>query len=60
MKIYYMTNNCINIDDRLNRYAWIRNETLNRCYAIENYKDLPLKEKNRIYDQIRKEVEQGE
>lgn len=35
----------------------IREETLNRCYAMENYADLPHAEKNRIYDSVRKEVE---
>ena len=35
----------------------VRNETLKRCCAMENYADLPLAEKNRIYDGIRKQIE---
>ena len=35
----------------------VRNETLKRCYAMENYAGLPLAEKNRIYDGIRKQIE---
>ena len=35
----------------------IRSEALHRCYSMENYKDLPLNEKNKIYDKIVKEVE---
>lgn len=28
----------------------VRIATLRRCYAMEGYKDLPLKEKNKVYD----------
>ena len=35
----------------------VRNETLKRCYAMENYAGLLLAEKNRIYDGIRKQIE---
>ena len=54
--VYFVTKNCVNIGN--DRYAIIRTEALNRCYAIEGYKDLPLEEKNKIYDKIVKEVEQ--
>lgn len=36
----------------------IRVETLKRCYSIEEYADMPLAEKNRIYDAVRKQIEQ--
>lgn len=36
--------------------ASVREETLKRCYAIEGYADLPLEEKNRIYDEVKEEV----
>lgn len=35
----------------------IRNETLNRCYEIAGYKDLPIKEKNEIYDRMKEKIE---
>ena len=38
-------------------YTKIRNITLDRCYAMEGYAELPIMEKNKIYDRIRKEVE---
>lgn len=34
----------------------IRNETLNRCYAIPSYKYKSLKWKNKYYDHIREVV----
>lgn len=40
------------------RYTAIRAETLRRCYAIEGFEDFPLDQKNRCYDEIRREVEQ--
>ena len=36
----------------------IRTATLKRCYEMEGYADLPLEEKNRIYDATRKEIEE--
>ena len=36
----------------------IRAETLNRCYAMSGYAELPRAEKNRIYDSVKKIVEQ--
>ena len=36
----------------------IRTMTLKKCYEIAGYKDLPLAEKNRIYDATKKEIEQ--
>lgn len=38
----------------------IRTITLKKCYSMEGYEDLPLEEKNRIYDATRKEIEEGE
>lgn len=35
----------------------LRNETLRRCYAMENYAELPRAEKIRIYDTIRQQIE---
>ena len=35
----------------------VRAETLRRCYAVPGYEDLPLSEKNRIYDETRAAVE---
>lgn len=35
----------------------IRTITLKICYSMEGYEDLPLKEKNRIYDATKKEIE---
>ena len=63
---YFVTNNCMDIAGvvenpdiaaEIMRYSEIRNETLNRCYTMENYKDLSLEEKNKIYDRIKREVE---
>lgn len=36
----------------------IRTITLKKCYSMKGYEDLPLEEKNRIYDAIRKEIEE--
>ena len=36
----------------------IRTITLKKCYSMEGYADLPLEEKNRIYDATRKEIEE--
>lgn len=44
----------------LNRSADIRRKTLNACYQIPGYEDLPLNEKNAIYDAIRKIFEKIE
>ncbi len=35
---------------------YIRNETLNRAYAISGYIDMPTDERNKIYDEIRNEI----
>jgi hypothetical protein len=35
---------------------YVRSETLNRAYAVNGYIDMPLAEKNRIYDEIQKEI----
>ena len=35
---------------------YIRNETLNRCYAIPSYKQKSLFWKNRYYDHMKKRV----
>lgn len=48
--MYFVTTNCVSIDPSLDVYFWIRTEALNRCYNITGYADLPLQEKNRIYD----------
>lgn len=57
MTTYYITKNCINIDSRLDYYSWLRNETLNRCHAMNGYSELPLAEKNKVYDQVKKQIE---
>ena len=31
----------------------IRNKALDRCYAIPGYVDLPLEEKNKIYEKMK-------
>ena len=41
----------------LNRWANIRNTTLDICYAIPGYTDLELEQKNKVYDAVKKEVE---
>lgn len=38
----------------------IRTKALNQCYAMEGYKDLPLEEKNRIYDAVKAIIEEKE
>lgn len=38
----------------------IRTITLKICYSMEGYADLPLEEKNRIYDATVKEIMEGE
>lgn len=38
----------------------IRTAALKKCYAMEGYADLPLEEKNRIYDATVKEITEGE
>ena len=45
------------IREKLLRNAEIRVESLKRCYDIEGYAELPLDQKNVIYDRIVKEVE---
>ena len=35
----------------------IRSRTLEKCYAIPGYAELPLKEKNAVYDKVRMIVE---
>jgi len=35
----------------------IRHETLNRCYRKKGYTKLPLAEKNKVYDAVRRMVE---
>lgn len=37
----------------------IRTMTLRKCYETEGYADLPLEEKNKVYDRTRKEIEQN-
>ena len=34
----------------------LRNMTLDRCYAIPGYADLPIAQKNIIYDRTRSEI----
>ena len=55
--IYYVTENIVNIDNRLDILALIRNESLDICYYIQDYESKTLEEKNRIYDKIKAEVE---
>ena len=38
----------------------IRTSALKKCYGMEGYADLPLEEKNRIYDSVVKEIMRGE
>jgi len=52
---YFVTENCVCATNPTD--ATIRTETLKRCYAMDGYKDLPLAEKNKIYDRIIVEVE---
>lgn len=37
-----------------------RHLTLDRCYAIPGYENLPIEEKNRIYDKILKKIKKEE
>lgn len=41
----------------INRCFDIRTETLNRCYALPNYRYLPLSIKNKVYDRMKSIVE---
>ena len=52
---YFVTKNCVYVTNPTG--AAIREETLKRCYAMDGYKDLPLAEKNKIYDRVIVEVE---
>lgn len=36
--------------------AGVRAETLRRCYAMPGYKELPLEDKNNVYDKTKAEV----
>ena len=54
---YFVTESCVNIDERLDVWAVIRSETLTRCYNLPDYAEKTIEEKNAIYDRIRKEVE---
>lgn len=45
------------IRDVVRKSDAIRREILRRCYNIDGYADLPLGEKNKIYDSIRAIVE---
>jgi hypothetical protein len=49
-----------NLSCVLNRGANIRRKTLNACYQIPGYEELPLNEKNAIYDAICKIFEEIE
>lgn len=44
------------IKSGLPKFALLRNMTLERCYKIKGYEELPLKEKNLVYDRIREEI----
>ena len=66
MANFFMTKNCISIaemaeDEKIKAeimyYEIIRAETLNRCYAMNHYKNLSTEEKNVIYNKVRREVE---
>ena len=37
----------------------IRRGALEKCYTIPGYAELPLKEKNAVYDKVRLDVEMG-
>lgn len=54
---YFITENCVNIDSKLDVWAQIRSETLDRCYNIPGYAEKSIEEKNKIYDKIKAEVE---
>lgn len=55
--MFYMTENCVNISEKLDLSAKIRDLTLTRCYAIPGYAEKSLDDKNKIYDAIKKDVE---
>ena len=38
----------------------IRRRTLEKCYSIPGYDELPLKEKNTVYDTVRLMIEKEE
>ena len=38
----------------------LRTIALKKCYSMDGYADLPLEEKNRIYDATIKEIMKGE
>ena len=40
----------------VHRSFCVRNETLNRCYAIDGYADLPANEKCAVYDEMLERV----
>ena len=42
------------------RSDYIRNRTLEKCYSIPGYAELPLKEKNTMYDNFRLMIETEE
>ena len=52
---YFVTKNCVCVTNAID--AIIRTEALERCYAMDGYKDLPRDEKNKIYDKVVAEVE---
>ena len=54
---YFITENCVNIDSKLDVWAQIRSKTLDRCYNIPGYAEKSIEEKNKIYDKIKAEVE---
>ena len=39
------------------RSDYIRNKTLEKCYSIPGYDELPLKMKNAVYDNVRLSIE---
>ena len=55
--VRYITENVVNINSRLDMWAQIRSETLDRCYNIPGYAEKSTEEKNGIYDRIKAEVE---
>ena len=66
MNIYYISKNCIDISafcndkviaENMKHSAIIRNETLNRVYAIKNYLLFTPKIRLYYYDKIKKQVE---
>lgn len=44
------------IREELVRLTKAREKALDLCYGRKGYEDLPLKEKNKIYDEVIKEV----